>query len=104
MGLMLASAAYWYTWFPGVALAIIGVLAVVWKGLTAFVRFNDALPVLLQAADEHFPNGGNTIKDDVKDIKMEQKRVARELILTRQRLDRRISLLEEHTGLADDRR
>ena len=40
-------------------------LAIAWKGLTTFVRFNDALPSLVAVAAELHPNGGESVKDHV---------------------------------------
>lgn len=85
---------YWVTWFPGSLLAAIGVMVLVYKGLRAFIRFNDALPALLKAAGELEHNGGSSVKDDIGHIKTEQRRVADELVRSNAATDARLSRVE----------
>lgn len=74
---MLAASApsYWVTWFPGAIFAAVTLMALCWKAIRAFVRVQDAMPTLLDAAAELKSNGGQSVKDSVDHIKAEQLRL-----------------------------
>jgi len=61
--------AYWVTWFPGVLLATLGVLTLVWKAISALVKLQQALPVIYQIHHEFSPNSGASMRDQVDQLR-----------------------------------
>jgi PAS domain-containing protein len=70
----------WVYYFLGIILSLCGVWQFLWKPLNKFVRnashighsLNSALPVLIKIAEEFKPNGGNSLRDVVNRIEINQ--------------------------------
>ena len=64
----LLALSYWVTWFPGACVALIALLALIWRGLRLIFRLEAALPTLLGIADQFKPNGGQSLHDQLGNL------------------------------------
>lgn len=103
---MIADASYWVTWFPGALLATGGVLTLLFKGVMAFAETRKALPKLVAAlpvieemAAQFQPNSGHSMRDQIDGLTREQKHIRRDMANRDARFNRRLTRVEEITGI-----
>lgn len=77
---------YWITWFPGSLLALTGILLLCWKGIRSFVTIQEAAATITRIEHEFSPNSGSSMRDQIDALRIEQTRVATNLLLSNEQM------------------
>jgi hypothetical protein len=71
----------WTLWLaPEAFLALLGIGAIVWKGVRLIFKVEAALPVLFEISHEFSPNSGNSLRDQIDAVRVDQRAVAGNLV------------------------
>lgn len=88
----------WLVWLPASLLATLGVLAVCWKGIKAFVRISDAADKIGRIEHEFSPNSGSSMRDQIDAVRIEQLKVSTDLQMQSADLKIQVSQMRDHIG------